>query len=270
VSARSRTALLGLSVGLVLADSAVVTLALPDILRRFDTEIGEVSRVLTSYNAILALGAIPAAYLAQRRPKQVAVTGIVVFGVASAVCGLAGNFNLLLGARCIQAVGGALLITAALELLSITDGDAAAARIDADGHPAGMPGAGRLDEGGIGQRHGAQDDAAKPSFEPAVDRVHVADAAAELDRDVDRAEDRPHRRLVHRAPGEGPVEVDDVQPAAAGGCEAARLVGGIAVVDGGGVHLAAQQADALPVLEVDRRKEDHAASSSSGPSSRLK
>jgi MFS family permease len=115
-------------VATALADSSVVTLALPDILRRFDTEIGEVSRVLTSYNAILALGAIPAAYLARRRPQPVAVTGIVVFGVASAVCGLAGNFNLLLGARCIQAVGGALLICAALELLSITDGDASAAR----------------------------------------------------------------------------------------------------------------------------------------------
>jgi MFS family permease len=128
VSDRARRILLLVAVATALADSSVVTLALPDILRHFDTEIGEVSRVLTSYNAILALGAIPAAYLAQRRPQPVAVTGIVVFGVASAVCGLAGNFNLLLGARCIQAVGGALLNTAALELLSITDGEAPAAR----------------------------------------------------------------------------------------------------------------------------------------------
>jgi MFS family permease len=120
--------LLLLAVATALADSSVVTLALPDILRRFDVEIGEVARVLTSYNAILALGAIPAAYLAQRRPQQVLTGGIVVFGVASAVCGLAGNFDLLLGARCIQAVGGALLITAALELLTITDGEALAAR----------------------------------------------------------------------------------------------------------------------------------------------
>jgi MFS family permease len=128
VSDRARRVLLLLAVATALADSSVVTLALPDILRRFDVEIGEVARVLTSYNAILALGAIPAAYLAQRRPQRVLTTGIVVFGVASAVCGLAGNFDLLLGARCIQAVGGALLITAALELLTITDGEAPAAR----------------------------------------------------------------------------------------------------------------------------------------------
>jgi MFS family permease len=128
VSDRVRRILLLLAVATALADSSVVTLALPDILRQFNVQIGEVARVLTSYNAILALGAIPAAYLARRRPRRVLTTGIVVFGLASAVCGLAGNFDLLLGARCIQAVGGALLITAALELLSITDGEAPAAR----------------------------------------------------------------------------------------------------------------------------------------------
>ncbi len=59
MSDRARRILLLVAVATALADSSVVTLALPDILRRFDTEIGEVSRVLTSYNAILALGASP-------------------------------------------------------------------------------------------------------------------------------------------------------------------------------------------------------------------
>ena len=128
MSDRARRTLLLLAVATALADSSVVTLALPDILRRFDVEIGEVSRVLTSYNAILALGAVPAAYLARRAPRPVAAGGIVVFGVASAVCGLAGSFDVLLAARCIQAVGGAALVTAALELLAARDGDAKAAR----------------------------------------------------------------------------------------------------------------------------------------------
>ena len=128
MSDRARRILLLLAVATALADSSVVTLALPDILRQFDVQIGEVARVLTSYNAILALGAVPAAYIARRQPRAVAAVGIAVFGVASAVCGLSGSFDLLLGARCIQAVGGALLICAALELLSWRDGDAAAAR----------------------------------------------------------------------------------------------------------------------------------------------
>ena len=128
MSDRARRILLLLAVATALADSSVVTLALPDILRQFDVQIGEVARVLTSYNAILAVGAVPAAYIARRQPRAVAAVGITVFGVASAVCGLSGSFDLLLGARCIQAVGGALLICAALELLSWRDGDAAAAR----------------------------------------------------------------------------------------------------------------------------------------------
>jgi MFS family permease len=128
VSDRVRRTLLLLAVATALADSSVVTLALPDILRRFDVEIGQVARVLTSYNAILALGAVPAAYLARRRPRPVAAAGIVVFGVSSAACGLAGSFDVLLAARCIQAVGGAALVCAALELLAGRDGDAKAAR----------------------------------------------------------------------------------------------------------------------------------------------
>jgi MFS family permease len=128
VSDRARRTLLLLAVATALADSSVVTLALPDILRRFDVEIGEVARVLTSYNAILAVGAVPAAYLARRRPRPVAAAGIVVFGVSSAACGLAGSFDVLLAARCIQAVGGAALVCAALELLAGREGDAKAAR----------------------------------------------------------------------------------------------------------------------------------------------
>ncbi|MEA3034015.1 MAG: hypothetical protein QOH86_2031, partial [Sphingomonadales bacterium] len=128
MSDRARRTLLLLAVATALADSSVVTLALPDILRRFDIQIGEVSRVLPSYNLILAIGAVPAAYVARRQPRLVAAAGIVVFGVASAACGLSGSFNVLLVARCIQAVGGAALVCAALELLAGRDGDARAAR----------------------------------------------------------------------------------------------------------------------------------------------
>jgi predicted MFS family arabinose efflux permease len=57
-------AALGLSVGLVLSDSSIVILALPEILDRFRVPIDEVSWVLTLFNLVLALVALPAAYLA--------------------------------------------------------------------------------------------------------------------------------------------------------------------------------------------------------------
>jgi MFS family permease len=56
-----RVALLGLGVGLALADSSIVTLAVPEILGDFDVAITSVAWVLTSFNLVLAVVAVPAA-----------------------------------------------------------------------------------------------------------------------------------------------------------------------------------------------------------------
>ena len=125
-----RSWLLGLAIGLALADSSVVTLALPDVLADFDVGITTVAWVLTSYNLVLALLAVPAAYVARRRPRAAFAAGVVVFAGSSLACGLAPSFEVLVGARCVQALGGALIVTAALDLLSGQTGDdARAARI---------------------------------------------------------------------------------------------------------------------------------------------
>ncbi len=56
-----RAALLAIAVGLVLADSSVVTLGLPDVLEDFAATPQGVSWVLTGYNLVLAVAAVPAA-----------------------------------------------------------------------------------------------------------------------------------------------------------------------------------------------------------------
>src|SRR6185436_9957107 len=99
-----------------------VTLALPDILRQFDVEIPTVAWVLTSYNLWLALAAVPAAYAARRRPVPAFTAGTLVFAAASLACALAPSFGVLVGARCVQAIGGALLVCAALDLLTEIQG----------------------------------------------------------------------------------------------------------------------------------------------------
>src|ERR1044072_2234563 len=113
-----RRGLLAIGVGLALADSSIVTLALPKILGGFDVSITSVAWVLTSFNLVLAVVAVPAAYVSRRRPRESLGTGVVVFASASLVCGLAPAFAGLAGARCIQAVGAALLVTAALGVLA--------------------------------------------------------------------------------------------------------------------------------------------------------
>lgn len=122
VNARTRSTLLAIAIGMALADSSVVTLALPDVLRRYDVSITTVAWVLTAYNLVLAAAAVPAAHLARRRPAVVCAAGLVVFSASSLVCGLAPSFTVLLGGRCAQALGGAAVVAAALDLLSAVGG----------------------------------------------------------------------------------------------------------------------------------------------------
>jgi MFS family permease len=117
-----RGRLLGVAVGLALADSSIVTLALPEILGQFDVAITSVAWVLTSFNLVLAAVAVPAAYVSRRRPREAFVVGVVVFAAASLACGLAPSFEVLVAARCIQALGAALVVTAALHLLAQVQG----------------------------------------------------------------------------------------------------------------------------------------------------
>ena len=110
--------LLAVTAALVLADSAVVTLALPAILRHLDTTVGQVAWVLIAFNLVLGLAAVPAAAIyARAQPRFLSALGIAVFAGASAWCAVAGSIETLIGARCVQAVGGALALVGCLELL---------------------------------------------------------------------------------------------------------------------------------------------------------
>ena len=120
---RPRVAALALAVGLVLADSSVVVLALPQIYRELDTSVTAVTWVLVSFNLVMALAAVPAAHLARRAgPGRTAAVGLAVFAGASLACGLSTHLETLIAARCVQALGGAAAVTAALELLPATVG----------------------------------------------------------------------------------------------------------------------------------------------------
>lgn len=122
-SPRPRVAALALAVGLVLADSSIVVLALPEIYRELDTSVAGVTWVLVSFNLVIALAAVPAALLARRvGPARTAAVGLAVFAGAGLACGLADELSTLILARCLQALGGAAAVTAALELLPATVG----------------------------------------------------------------------------------------------------------------------------------------------------
>ena len=122
-AARPRLAALALAVGLVLADSSIVVLALPDIYRQLDTTVSQVTWVLVSFNLVMALAAVPAAHVARRvGPGRAAAVGLAIFAGAGLACAAATELSTLIAARCVQAVGGAAAVTAALELLPATVG----------------------------------------------------------------------------------------------------------------------------------------------------
>jgi len=116
--------LLAVTVALVLADSAVVTLALPDILLNLHTSVAQVAWVLISFNLVLGLVAAPMAIgsgLVQ--PRVLGAVGIALFAGSSAWCAVAGSIEVLIAARCLQALGGALALVGCLELLVAVYGE---------------------------------------------------------------------------------------------------------------------------------------------------
>lgn len=106
------------AVGLVLADSSIVVLALPEIYRELDVSVSTVVWVLISFNLVLGLAAVPAARAAVAvGPARLTIAGLLVFAAASLACGLATGIEVLIAARCAQAIGGAAAVCASLELL---------------------------------------------------------------------------------------------------------------------------------------------------------
>ena len=100
----------------------------------------------------------------------------------------------------------------------------------------------------IAHRGGADDHAVDAFVEPALDRRHVADAAAELHLDVGRLQDAVDRLGIDRLAGKGAVEIDNVQILKSGELEGIGLLGRIAMEHGRARHVALLEAHAEAVF----------------------
>lgn len=111
-------ALLG-AVAVAFADSSIVVLALPDLLRRFDVSIAGASWVVTAYNLSLALVALvySRARFASLPAARATQLGTLVFLAASLGCAASSDIWLLVGLRVLQGAGAALLLVGALPLI---------------------------------------------------------------------------------------------------------------------------------------------------------
>jgi EmrB/QacA subfamily drug resistance transporter len=106
---------------MVILDATVVNIAMPHIREALHFSTSSLSWVQNAYalafGGLLLLGARAGDLLGRRR---VFLTGVSVFTLASLLGGLAPNAELLLAARVLQGIGGAIAAPAALTLLMLT------------------------------------------------------------------------------------------------------------------------------------------------------
>ena len=102
-------------------DASIVNVALPSIGRDLDFSVQSLQWVLSgyliTYGGFMLLGGRAADLLGRRR---VLVAGILVFAFSSLSGGLAGSANVLVGARLAQGVGAAMMLPAALSIVTTT------------------------------------------------------------------------------------------------------------------------------------------------------
>jgi len=104
---------------LVSLDSTIAIAAFPALREAFPTaNASTLSWILNAYTIVYAALLIPFGRLADKiGARSVFLWGIAFFGLASVACGLAPTSGVLVGARVVQAAGGAMLTPASLTLI---------------------------------------------------------------------------------------------------------------------------------------------------------
>ncbi|MFI8290566.1 MFS transporter [Streptomyces sp. NPDC085614] len=104
--------------GMALLDSTVVNVALPHIGDDLGADLADLQWTVNAYMLTLAGLILLGGALGDRYGRRrVFVVGVVWFALASLLCGLAPNAGVLIAARALQGVGGALLTPGSLALI---------------------------------------------------------------------------------------------------------------------------------------------------------
>jgi EmrB/QacA subfamily drug resistance transporter len=99
-------------------DLTIVNVALPTIARQFHAVPASVAGAVIGYQVSLAVFIPAASWLGDRfGNRQVLLAAIVIFTLASALCGLAGSLEQLIAFRVLQGIGGGLMTPVGLSML---------------------------------------------------------------------------------------------------------------------------------------------------------
>jgi EmrB/QacA subfamily drug resistance transporter len=104
--------------GMAMLDGTVVNVALPSIGKDLGAQVAGLQWVLTAYlltlSALILIGGSLGDLLGRRR---VFLSGVAWFTAASLLCALSPNLDLLIAARALQGIGGALLVPGSLSII---------------------------------------------------------------------------------------------------------------------------------------------------------
>ena len=117
------TITLALSMLLASLGTSIANIALPTLSSVLSAPFAQVQAVVVVYLVALTITVVIAGRLGDRYGlKPALMTGLVIFGMASLLCGFASNLWLLVGARAFQGIGAAFLMTLAMALVRQTAG----------------------------------------------------------------------------------------------------------------------------------------------------
>ena len=106
---------------MIMLDNTVVNVALPAIQRDLGIGVSELEWVVTGYALSFAVLMLTGGKLADMLGRRrIFLFGLAVFTLSSLLCGLAGNAELLIGARVLQGVGAAFMMPATLSIITAT------------------------------------------------------------------------------------------------------------------------------------------------------
>lgn len=119
-SARGRWILIAtiLGSGMVFLDGTVVNVALPQIQSDLAAPLSGLQWIVDAYALFLASLLLVGGSLGDiYGRKRLYIAGLAVFTISSLACGLAPNLGVLIAARAVQGVGGALLVPGSLAMI---------------------------------------------------------------------------------------------------------------------------------------------------------
>jgi MFS family permease len=106
---------------MAILDVAIVNVAIPSIRADLDASIGEVELVISAYTLTYASLLVTGGRLGDMvGRKRMFVVGLALFAATSAVCGAAPNIIVLIVARGLQGIGGALLYPQVPAIIQVT------------------------------------------------------------------------------------------------------------------------------------------------------